>query len=186
MRLFGEQGYRSTSVAQIEAAAGLTPGAGGLYHHFPSKEALLAAGIERHVHRLDALRDMRRIFLSLGDLRAELTVCARFVLTLLDEETQLLSLALAQPASRPRAVHEALERSLGSSYAEFAEWMAERVPALTATAAKTLAALGLNMLLADRITRRVLDVSPYELDDEALVTAWVDMIMIKLKAAGAA
>lgn len=46
MRLFGEQGYSATSVAQIEAAAGLRPGAGGLYAHFRSKEALLRAGLE--------------------------------------------------------------------------------------------------------------------------------------------
>lgn len=47
MRLFGEQGYAATSVAQIEAAAGLSAGAGGLYAHFRSKEALLRAGLER-------------------------------------------------------------------------------------------------------------------------------------------
>lgn len=46
MRLFGEQGYAATSVAQIEAAAGLSPGAGGLYAHFRSKDALLRAGLE--------------------------------------------------------------------------------------------------------------------------------------------
>lgn len=38
MRLFGEQGYKATSVAQIEKAAGLTPGSGGLYHHFKSRK----------------------------------------------------------------------------------------------------------------------------------------------------
>lgn len=47
MRLFGEQGYASTSVAQIEAASGLSPGSGSLYKHFRSKEALLSAGLER-------------------------------------------------------------------------------------------------------------------------------------------
>lgn len=46
MRLFGEQGYKETTVAQIEAAAGLSPGSGSLYKHFSSKEALLAEGIE--------------------------------------------------------------------------------------------------------------------------------------------
>lgn len=46
MRLFGENGYAATSVAQIEEAAGLRPGAGGLYAHFRSKEALLRAGLE--------------------------------------------------------------------------------------------------------------------------------------------
>lgn len=47
MRLFGQQGYTATSVAQIEAAAGLSPGSGALYKHFRSKEALLAAGLDR-------------------------------------------------------------------------------------------------------------------------------------------
>lgn len=47
MRLFGERGYAATSVAQIEAAAGLSPGSGALYKHFPSKQALLTAGLDR-------------------------------------------------------------------------------------------------------------------------------------------
>ena len=57
MRLFSEQGFRGASVAQIEAAAGLTPGAGGLYHHFGSKEDVLASGVRRHLKRLEPLRD---------------------------------------------------------------------------------------------------------------------------------
>lgn len=47
MGLFGEQGYAATSAAQIEAAAGLSPGSGTLYKHFRSKEALLTAGLDR-------------------------------------------------------------------------------------------------------------------------------------------
>lgn len=47
MRLFGEQGYAATSVAQIEEAAGLSPGSGSLYKHFRSKKELLAAGLDR-------------------------------------------------------------------------------------------------------------------------------------------
>lgn len=46
MRLFGERGYAATTIAQIEAAAGLSPGSGGLYAHFTSKEALLRAGLD--------------------------------------------------------------------------------------------------------------------------------------------
>lgn len=47
MRLFGEKGYAATSVSQIEAAAGLSPGSGSLYKHFRSKEELLDAGLDR-------------------------------------------------------------------------------------------------------------------------------------------
>ena len=43
MRLFGEKGYAATSVAQIEQAAGLSPGSGSLYNHFRSKEVFVEA-----------------------------------------------------------------------------------------------------------------------------------------------
>ncbi len=46
MRLFGEHGYAATTVAMIEEAAGLTPGAGGMYAHFRSKEAVLREGLD--------------------------------------------------------------------------------------------------------------------------------------------
>ncbi|MGH3521781.1 MAG: TetR family transcriptional regulator, partial [Mycobacterium sp.] len=65
MELFSEHGYRATSITRIEQAAGLSPGAGGIYHHFPSKEALLTAGVERQLSRLAALRDIRRLFADL-------------------------------------------------------------------------------------------------------------------------
>src|ERR1700761_7578950 len=90
MRLFSERGYEGTSIARIEEAAGLTPGAGGLYHHFETKEAVLAAGIERRLERLEALRRIRGVLGSLGDLRAELKLTARYLLAELDEEAELL------------------------------------------------------------------------------------------------
>lgn len=49
VRLFAERGYDRTSVPDIQEAAGLSRGSGALYKHFPSKEALLSAAIERFV-----------------------------------------------------------------------------------------------------------------------------------------
>src|SRR5271167_4692722 len=95
MHLFSQHGYAATSVAKIESAAGLTPGAGGVYHHFDSKEAVLAAGIERQLARLTALRDIRRVLGELGDLRAELTLTARYILAELDSESELLRILAA-------------------------------------------------------------------------------------------
>ncbi|TDD65659.1 TetR/AcrR family transcriptional regulator [Actinomadura darangshiensis] len=51
LRLFADRGYAATSVAEIEAAAGLSPGAGGLYRHFRSKEEVLASAIREHIDR---------------------------------------------------------------------------------------------------------------------------------------
>jgi AcrR family transcriptional regulator len=56
LRLFAEKGYSATAVAEIEAAAGLSPGAGGLYRHFRSKEEVLAAAIGVHAaHTTDQI-----------------------------------------------------------------------------------------------------------------------------------
>ncbi|MBF6437761.1 TetR/AcrR family transcriptional regulator [Nocardia cyriacigeorgica] len=45
LRLFGAQGFARTSVAQIEAAAGLSRGSGALYRHFASKDELLVEAV---------------------------------------------------------------------------------------------------------------------------------------------
>ncbi|MFG1796277.1 TetR/AcrR family transcriptional regulator [Nocardia sp. NPDC049149] len=45
LRLFGEQGFARTTVTQIERAAGLSGGAGGLYRHFRSKDELLVEAV---------------------------------------------------------------------------------------------------------------------------------------------
>lgn len=44
VRLFNEQGYDATSVADVAAALGVTKSA--LYHHFPSKAAILEVALE--------------------------------------------------------------------------------------------------------------------------------------------
>ena len=49
LRLFGEQGYAGTSIAQIEQAAGLSPGSGALYRHFKSKDELLVQALQARV-----------------------------------------------------------------------------------------------------------------------------------------
>src|SRR5712691_7837153 len=56
MRLFGERGYERTSIPDIQDSAGLARGSGALYKHYPSKEALLRAGIERYIHEARAAR----------------------------------------------------------------------------------------------------------------------------------
>lgn len=45
LRLFGEQGFAKTPVAQIEQAAGLSGGSGVLYRHFKSKDELLVQAV---------------------------------------------------------------------------------------------------------------------------------------------
>ena len=55
VELFAGQGYARTTVGQIEAAAGLTPRAGGFYKHFPSKDAVLEVALEQQTEAVDAV-----------------------------------------------------------------------------------------------------------------------------------
>src|SRR2546430_1167594 len=80
MRLVAEQGYDAASVGAIEQEAGLAPRSGALYKHFRGKHELLRAAIEREMRAVDEL-DAVVEMLPLGDLRAELTLLARWNLS---------------------------------------------------------------------------------------------------------
>jgi AcrR family transcriptional regulator len=180
MRLFSEHGYAATSIAKIEAAAGLTPGAGGLYHHFASKEAVLAAGIERQLSRLAALREIRQVLGSLGDLKAELTLTARYILTELDSESELLRILASDARNRPQLLKTAVEQLVSSMFTGFATWIGERAErAIPAEEATTIATFGLGSLLSSRLLRDVLGI-PGQVDDVTLVDTWVRMMVMAL------
>lgn len=91
MRLFGERGYAATSVAQIEEAAGLSAGSGGLYRHFRSKEALLAAGIDRVLAGGTALTERLQRQDSVG-LSEQVAMAARASLARMDEDRDVTRL----------------------------------------------------------------------------------------------
>lgn len=183
MRLFGEHGYRGTTIARIEEASGLTPGAGGLYHHFDSKEAVLAAGIERQLARLEALRDIRNV-LSPGpgsDLAAELVLTARYVLAELDSESELLRILAAETRNRPELLTTAVEHLVTSTFTGFTDWIAGHAPdTLDAGEARALAAIGLGSLLSARLMPVLLTV-PFPVDDEQLVASWVRTMVAALQ-----
>jgi AcrR family transcriptional regulator len=180
MHLFSEHGYAATSIAKIEAAAGLTPGAGGIYHHFASKEAVLTAGIERQLARLGALREIRNVLGSLGDLKAELTLTARYVLAELDNESELLRILASDARHRPQVLKTAVEELVSSTFTGFATWIGERSErAIPGEEAKAIAAFGLGSLLCTRMLRDVLGI-PTQVDDEALVDTWVALMIAAL------
>ncbi len=53
-RLFARQGYHKTTMTDLAAAIGMTQGA--IFHHFPSKEAILHAVVDRLARGLEAYR----------------------------------------------------------------------------------------------------------------------------------
>lgn len=121
MELFGRQGYHATTVAQIEAAAGLSAGAGGLYRHFKSKRAVLEEALRRQAEQgrpllaylddPDAMAGMARRERFLAVARAGLRRLAeerdlnRLLLRDLATFPDLLELVRVQEVAR---VHEAV------------------------------------------------------------------------------
>src|SRR3982751_3114689 len=79
LSLFATEGYRGTTIRKIEHAAGLTPGAGGMYRHFRSKEDLLLAAVARYRADVAAFIARAPDVMALGNVRAELLVAAKLL-----------------------------------------------------------------------------------------------------------
>ena len=171
MHLFGERGYDATSVAEIERSAGLTPGAGGLFHHFRNKEAVLVAGIDRQLRRLEAVRQIRGAVPPLGNPRAELTLVARYVFLELEEEQELLRVLVSEARQRPHLLSGAVEQVVRGTFQEFAALMARE------GGTEIGAALALGSLVAFASAELLLGQAPVEADREEVIATWVEMVM---------
>ena len=113
MDLFGRQGYRATTIAQIEAAAGLAPGAGGLYRHFRSKRELLEAGLRRQFatgRELDGRLDPAGVPQGAGP--AAFLAVARAGLRRLEQERDLNRVLLRDLAAFPDLLSEVRDHEL--------------------------------------------------------------------------
>jgi AcrR family transcriptional regulator len=116
MRLFSERGYRSTTVADIQHACGMSRSSGGLYRHFRSKREVLEAGIEREVQHVEALRIVSALGKGLGELRPEVEILGRFVLIELGAERELLRILLREADQFPDLLADARERLVRPVY----------------------------------------------------------------------
>lgn len=181
MRLFSAKGFEATSVSQIEAAAGLAAGSGALYRHFKSKDALLDAGIDRQLDRRHAMRDIRALFAGLGDLHAELTVLGRYLLSVIDDEIQLLQIAARTPAGQSTRLDTAYAALIDGLNAELADWITTWAPALAKDDRAVLAALGINAILATRFTTSLFRQSDTRVSDDRYLTEWTALLATRIQ-----
>lgn len=181
MRLFSEQGYSQTSVAQIEQAAGLAAGSGGLYHHFKSKEELVTAGIDRQLDRRLGMQGMRALFVGLGDLRSELTMLGRYILTVLDDESQLLQMSSAVPSEMRRRLNDAYAALFEGLTAELADWVKGWAPQIGKREAARVGAFGVNALLGKRAISTVFRAEALDIPDDQYLTEWTAMLANRIQ-----
>lgn len=129
LRLFADRGYAATSVAEIEAAAGLSPGAGGLYRHFRSKEEVLASAIREHIERTrrqisDVLSNATVFEDRPLELRLRMTCHAG--LAKMREEQDLIRVLFRDLDQFPNLVGEMREGIVNPLYDGIATWLSEQ------------------------------------------------------------
>ena len=125
MRLFGERGYAATTVAEIEAAAGLSSGAGGLYRHFRSKRALLDAGVRRQIESHQELLARLRVAASPeASVLEQLRQLAHAGLERLDRERDLNRLIVRDLRAFPDLLDLTAEGEMRPVHQALAAWLA--------------------------------------------------------------
>ena len=131
--LFVEQGVRGTTISDIERQVGLAAGTGSFYRHFPSKEVLLRAAVEREAAQCMAEVHRDRVAMALPDDPEE-AFAARAAQTLRDMRRfdRLLRLLLAERDRVPE-LRDTIVSALGESEA-LGPWMDDPVVLVTVAA----------------------------------------------------
>jgi len=178
LELFSARGYNGTTVGELEKAAGLTPRAGALYKHFPSKEAVLEAAFERHVAEIEALHGAIEL-MPLGDLRAELTLLARFGLQTLVRERALRRIVITEGDRFPDLKQRYRERVVDRSYAEVTAFIRMKMESgeFPQGDAEAIAVVMVGGLLGYCIEHDVFGRAPAGVDEDRLIDAVVDAAM---------
>ena len=176
--LFSDRGFKGTTVGELERAAGLTPRAGALYKHFPSKEAVLEAAFERHVAEVEALHSAIEL-MPLGDLRAELTLLARFGMQTLVRERALRRIVITEGDRFPELKRRYRERVVDRSYEEVIGFISLKIAAGRVPRLRRRGRRGRHGRRAAGLQRRVrrLRAPPGGRDEERFIAAVVDAAM---------
>ncbi|HEU4643616.1 MAG TPA: TetR/AcrR family transcriptional regulator [Gemmatimonadaceae bacterium] len=181
MRLFAEKGYERTSIADIQAAAGLTPGSGALYKHFPSKEAVLQAGMSRFMAEAARAREV----LSELPPRTEeaLERLAREAMTTIGGERDEHRIAWRELEQFPDLQTRVRDEVMQATYRAFAGWLAQRVAAgeMREHDTEAMAAVLVGSLAMFRVFEALWGVRTLPVSDDRFIQAWVELTSRGLK-----
>jgi AcrR family transcriptional regulator len=175
MELFAERGFDGASVGEIERTAGLAPRSGALYQHFKGgKQELLRAAIERELRAIDELGSVMEM-LPLGDLRAELTLLARWNLGSLERRAELARFVRRDAARLPPELRDELyDRLVGRPYEQVVTWLQGRFKGPDPPDLHALALVLVESISAYHSLRRTFGRTPDDVDDERFIAAWVE------------
>jgi AcrR family transcriptional regulator len=176
MKLFAERAFAGTSVGEIERAANLAPRSGALYKHFKGgKDELLLCAIERELVAIDELGSVLDM-LPLGDLRAELTLMARWNLGSLERRSQLARFVRCDGARLPQPLRDELyKRLVEQPYRQIVDWLRGRLPETDPSPdLYALALILIEPMSAYHSMRQTFGRVPDDVDDERFIASWVE------------
>ncbi len=176
LRLFSTQGFRGTTVGEIEAAAGLSPRAGAFYRHFDSKVDVLHAAVRRQYDSLAGFKELRQL-LPLGDLHSELTLIVRWALQRLREQQDLLRLLQRDADQYPEFLRNVHETLVAPAFDQMVAIIADLVQrhGRAGHDAASAAAIALGAIVHYCDHRALYGVAPADVDEDRFVETWVEV-----------
>jgi len=177
MHLFAEKGYERTTVGEIQEAAGLTFGSGALYKHFRTKEALLAAGIDRFV---EAARTERKVLTALDDepLADALGAIGHLAMSAFDKEKDALRIAWRDLDQFPDLQERVRSERIRATFDDFSSWLRHQADLgrVVLDDSQAVAAVALSSLAFFQLLKHLMHDTPGGMSEERFLDAWTTMI----------
>jgi AcrR family transcriptional regulator len=180
-RLFAHRGYERTTIPDIQAASGLSPGAGGLYRHFPSKEALLEEVVRRLVSSFEERAEKFALELD-SDPATFLELLGKGVLDEFAEGRDAIRIALRDLDQFPHLQTEFRERRIQTANRALSAWLRAQADAgrLRDHDSKAMAAVILGSLVSFRVLEALTGEPPVRISVSRLLAAWLDLVLTGL------
>jgi AcrR family transcriptional regulator len=180
MRLFSQNGYERTSVADIQAAAGLTPGSGALYKHFASKEEVLRAGLEPYIAEAQRARtQLNAIKIPPAETLSGMAQQTLDILAARQNELRIFWRDLEQfPKLQAKVRREIMQ----NSYRALSDWLHDRAGQgeIRMHDSDAVAAVLLGSLTMFRVFEALWGEKTISITDQRLHRAWCDLVLTGL------
>lgn len=177
--LFAERGFKATTITQIEAAAGLSPGSGGLYRHVGSKQELLVAAFDRVLASRRAAQAAPELA-GPADLRTAVTAAANATLAFVDADRDLYRLIMRGGSDLPIDIDDAYDRLFQPGFDEVGAWIAGLAGERTGFDAAATAAVALSSLFYFALSEFTYGRPPGGIGRERFVAAWTAGLVAQL------
>ncbi len=158
IKCFGSKGYAATTIADIEAAAGLSVGAGGTYRHFTSKQAMLEAVVDAAVAAPDE---------EIAPPGPDIEAVAHEMLDYM--RTDMMRIYLRDLDDFPDQRKRINDRTINGSYRVVAKRIAEQNPNIDAEAA---AAVILGSLINFRVNEALVGEDANGVSRDRFIATW--------------